>query len=139
MKNIYYLIWVDAMIWARSKNNAKMPWKFYTMMTILYAQGCNLATILLLFATLGVKSSFFCIINFFPGQRLDGMLAGFITLGLPFLILNYFLIFHKKRYFELIKKYGNSYKNGKLYISYVLISPLLFIIPVIIGMLFFDM
>ena len=133
MKNIYYLIWVDAMIWARSKNNAKMPWKFYTMMTILYAQGCNLATILLLFATLGVKSSFFCIINFFPGQRLDGMLAGFITLGLPF------LIFHKKRYFELIKKYGNSYKNGKLYISYVLISPLLFIIPVIIGMLFFDM
>lgn len=137
MKNVYYIVWVDAIILARSKNNTKMPWKFYTMMTILFAQGCNLLTLFMMLALLGINFDFTFDFNIFPGERLDGMLAGFITYGLPFLVLNYFLIFYNQRYFVLIKKYGQYYKNGKLFLIYVLVSPLFFIIPVVMGMVFF--
>jgi hypothetical protein len=57
---------------------------------------------------------------------------------LPFLTLNYFLIFYKEKYNQLVSKY--KYHNGKLFVAYFLSSigilPLYFICAVMIVKIF---
>src|SRR5258706_4244432 len=67
-------------------------------------------------------------------NNLDKFLSFFILYLLLPIILNYFLIFRNNRYEQLIAKY-KSY-NGKLCISYLLLSYFLPFILIFIGWLF---
>jgi hypothetical protein len=68
---------------------------------------------------IGITKSIFKIpVDIFPGTRIDALVSFFISYLLPFLLLNYFLIFYKDKYKELIKLYP-SY-DGKLFLKYFL-------------------
>ncbi len=74
-------------------------------------------------------------IDIFPDENVNAFISGFILYGLPFLILNYLLIFQNKRYEKLLVKYPDY--DGKLFFSFFLFSLFIPLVTVIIGMLIF--
>jgi len=127
MRNIYYEIWVDAIIWEKNTNGKRRNWKPYTLIPISLFQGINILTI-----------CFWChiplFINIHIFKPIDGFLSYSISGLIPFITLNYFIIFYKQRYEILIEKY--KYHNGKLYLWYFLFSIGGFIIPIVVGKIF---
>lgn len=130
--NWYYALWADAIGFEKAKHSQMRNWKPYVLTGIVFCQGLNLGSILLILGT-WTKSSFFLSIDLFPGQMLDGALSGIITLFIPFLIINYLLVFRNRKYDYILEKY--PYNRGKIYISYFVISVALFLLPVLIGFL----
>jgi hypothetical protein len=134
MLNIYYKIWVDAMVFERTKYGQRRNWKIYTLFPISMLQGINLLTVFFLASALTKKNiPIFFVITFFNFKPLNSFLSFSITLFFPFIILNYFLIIYKHKYESLIEKY--KYHNGKLYIGYFLFTIGIVIIPIFIGMI----
>lgn len=131
MKNFYYKIWVDAIVYEKTKYGHMRNWKTYTLIPISVLQGVNLLTIFFWLSTFNLKIDIFLDFDLFPGKMIDGFLSGFITLFLPFILLNWLIIFRGERYENLIKKY--DYKKGKLYLIYFLTTIGVFILPIIIG------
>lgn len=127
MGNMYYKVWVDAIVWEQATNGKRRNWKVYTLLPISLCQGVNLLTI-----CFWCHISIFINIQLFSVKPLNSFLSYSISLLLPFVILNYFIIIYNQRYKSLINKY--KYHNGKLYIWYFLLSIGSFIIPIIIGM-----
>jgi len=128
MENIYYKVWVDAIVWEKATNGKRRNWKFYTLFPISLCQGINLLTI-----CFWLHIPIFINIQFFSVKPLNSLLSSSISLLFPFMILNYFIIIYNQRYENLITKY--KYHNGKLYLWYFLSSVSAFIIPIIIGMI----
>jgi hypothetical protein len=126
MENIYYKIWVDAIVWEKATNGERRNWKLYTLIPISFCQGLNLLTICFWF---GIP--IFINIQLFSIKLPNSLLSYSISLLFPFIILNYFIIIYNQRYENLITKY--KYHNGKLYLWYFLLSVGVFIIPVMIG------
>jgi len=129
--SLYYKIWVDAIVFEKTKHGDMRNWKSFTLIPISILQGINLLTIFFWLVTFDIKLDIFFDFNLFPGGMLDRFLSGFITLFLPFIILNYFLIFKGQKYDVLIKKY--KYQQGKYYLIYFLATILIFIMPIVIG------
>ena len=132
MDNIYYKIWVDAIVWEKTTNGKRRNWKAFTLIPISVFQGINLLTVAFWLSPL-TKFSIFIDITIFKAKALNSFCSAAITLFIPFLLLNYFLIFYNQRYESLIEKY--KYYNGKLYLWYFLFTVGIFIIPIIIGIL----
>lgn len=117
--NLYYKIWVDALVKLRSLPKNEGIWKFYAMAFISMSMAFNLILILFILNDLGIIKGFFKItIDVFPGEKIDGFLSFFISYLLPFLLLNYFLIFYKNKYQELVRVC--PYYEGKLFLKYFL-------------------
>jgi len=125
MLDLYYRIWVDSIVFEKTKNGERRNWKFVTMTVISLLQALNLQTLFLILLMFGIRVNRILEISFFHDRKIDSFLSGFINYMLPFLILNYLLIFRNKRYENLINNY--EYKNGKLMKSYFIISFILFI------------
>ncbi|MDR2475214.1 MAG: hypothetical protein LBD45_05085, partial [Bacteroidales bacterium] len=118
MKNYYYILWADA-INAASKSNQE--WKIILLIIFSVAQGLNLLTILFYVVRIVFdnKMKIFFDFHFLSGTVFNKFFSAFITLFLPFLIINYFLILHKDRYKVLLKKYqGFRYKGGIVFMLY---------------------
>lgn len=67
--------------------------------------------------------------NIIQIKKIDSFLSFFISYMLPFLILNYFFIFYKNKYQNLIKDY--PYSNGKYIKRFIFgagLIPIFFII-----------
>lgn len=126
----YYSLWADAIGFEKAKHGHIRNWKPYVLIGVTFCQGLNLATVLLLMSN-WVKIPFFLPIDFFPGKMIDGAISGIITLFLPLLILNYFLVIRAGRYKKIVRKY--PYRKGKYYIMYFLLSVLMLLLPVLIG------
>ena len=120
--NIYYQIWVDALVKLRSRPQNVRMWKFYGMVFVSAAMALNLWFVtFLLMLHLNYSTIIFPVKTaIFPGTRIDAFISFFISYLLPFLILNYFLIFYKDRYKKLLKRY--RYYDGKLFLWYFLTS-----------------
>ncbi|MXN92273.1 hypothetical protein GR160_13670 [Flavobacterium sp. Sd200] len=127
MFNIYYKIWVDGLLKMKSLPKNKGMWKLYGMTFMSMAMALNI----MLFMTIlqNVLNIHFYNLNLdiFKGTKLDAILSFFILFLAPPLILNYLLIFHKKRYEELFKLYKTY--DGKLYASYLVLS---YFLPVVL-------
>lgn len=115
---IYYKIWVDCIRKARSQPQNKSNWKLFTMIFMSMAMAINLW-----FITFVLMVHFKYSIPFFPlkigvfqGTRIGSFVNFFVSYLLPFLILNYFLIFYKRKYKKLIKVY--PYRKGILFSAY---------------------
>lgn len=136
MINIYYKIWVDAIEFERKNHGESRGLLFYTLVPMSFIQGLNLFGIYLLLSSLEIKFNPFLEIDIFQGELLDKALSGIIALYMPFLILNYILIFSNKRYLQLIEKYGNknsdNKKVGLYYGMYFIFSVLILFIPIIL-------
>jgi hypothetical protein len=131
---IYYKIWVDGITKLRSVPGNKGMWKFYSMVFMSMAMAIMFAFLMAIFQRNILGYSFYFInIDIFPGENLDAFVSGFIRFVLPFLALNYFLIFYKKRYEKLIVRY-KAY-DGKLFLSYFLASIFIPLVVLWIGII----
>lgn len=123
--NLYYKIWVDGILKAKSRPQNRKDWKVYTLIFTSMAMALNLIVIVTIIESHILHKSFYELdFDIFPGTNLDAFMSFFILFLLPPLLLNYLLIFRGNRYEKLIKR-GYKYYNGKLYAGYFLGSLIL--------------
>lgn len=136
MQNWYYKIWADAIVSQQQKRGEHTSWKLYTIVPVSALQGINLFTVFYWMKVIVDRGLLLSMpVGVFDARPLNGFISVLITFFLPFVILNYLLIFYNDRYKILVDKYGSE--NGKLYKKYTLISLGLAVIPVIIKVAFF--
>ncbi len=117
---LYYTIWVDCILRAKSQPQNKNNWRFFTMLFMSMSMALNLWFIsFILMLHLNFSLSIYPFkIDLFPATRIDAFVSFFLSYLLPPLLFNYFLIFHKNKYQELIKIY--PYYEGRLFLKYFL-------------------
>ena len=121
MLKLYYKIWVDTLVKLRSQQQNKGKWKILSFVFISMAMALNFILLISIFQRNILNYTFYSFdLDIFPGTKLDALLKFIILFLLPVVTVNYFLIFHNKKYEYLIQKY-KSY-NGKLGIIYLLTS-----------------
>ena len=118
---LYYEIWVDCILRAKSQHQNKKNWKLFTMIFMGMAMSLNFIIILFFLSDLGITNKIFSIkINFLESSKLNSILGFIVSYFLPVTLINYFLIFYNRRYEKLIEKY--KYHNGKYIGLYLLVS-----------------
>ena len=136
MLGVYYRIWVDCIQRAkRQASNNKESWQTITMIFMTLSMSANFILIMTVLEKSVFQTYFYKIdVSFLP-TRINNVLAYLFLFILPCFVVNYLLIFRKKRYQKLLLKYPNY--NGKLFLAYFLSSMLLPIILLWIGIVFF--
>ena len=120
--DLYYKIWVDGLKKLRSIPSNKNMWKFYAMVFISMAMAINFMLLVAILERNIFRTNFYHLeIQVFPRTKIDSFLSFFILFFAPCGLINYFLIFRKRRYEILFKKYQITY-NGKLCVAYMMIS-----------------
>jgi hypothetical protein len=118
MLKLYYKIWADAMV----------------PMSLL--MGINLLTFFIWMKKLvNHYLPLYFPVNIFNATLINDFIAIVLTLFVPFLLLNYLLIFTNDRYKDILTRFGSQ--GGKLYRKYILITFGVFAIPLIIQVMFF--
>lgn len=124
MKNIYYIIWADIILTAKKNGNFTDKWKDFNYVLPIF-QGMNLGSLTVLIKVIfDIGIPLFFNLNLFSNRILNDFGSGFLSLFLPFYLMNYFLIIRKNRYEKIIDNY-KSY-NGKFLFNYILISIVVF-------------
>lgn len=129
MKNLYYSIWVDAIVNIEKNPKHRKDWKFFSMVYMTLLNALNLGAVLILIAYIFKFKVIWVRFSIFPGTMLNSFAAFIVQFAMPFILLNYFLIFYNKKYCELIKRYSDN--KGKLFAAYLLSSIGLFIACII--------
>jgi len=135
IKRLYFEIFADALE-AASKNKEALfgpkEQRFYTLLIFSLAQGLNVALLLLIISKFIRLNNIFLLINVFPGNYLDTAISGFVSLVLPFLIINYLMVFQNMTYL----KYKNNRKiksKGWALMIYFIGSAGAFILYLVVG------
>lgn len=105
MKNIYYLIWSDSILSFKKFHPEKTEWKIAIFLLNTWINALNLWIIFIWLKYFNVINIKLLKIDFFPGVMLDKFIAFTVIFALPFGVLNYFLIFYKGRYNQIIERY----------------------------------
>lgn len=128
MKNLYFALWVDAIVNAKSYKMKTSGWKSSTLWLLTTINVLNVMLVLLWLDFFQLyKHNFF--FNFHSDSFSVGLIEIFLNVFAPIGIVNYFFIFFKDRYKRLIAKH--THYNGKLALYYTLISIFLIVITVI--------
>lgn len=118
---LYYMIWVDALLYQKSIPANREIWKFMATVGITLGMFIDLITIIAIlernFINLGIWNIH---LNISPWPKINILITSFTFFFLPPLLLNYILIFRNKKYEKLFELY--PYNNGKLCKKYILIS-----------------
>jgi hypothetical protein len=135
IKRLYYEVFADAIEAAANNKDAlygPKEQRFYTILIFSTAQSLNLLLILFIISSFTNIGNIFFKLNFFPGTYLDNALSGFITLGLPFLIINYLLVLHSKTYLKYTENRKIKTKGWALMI-YFICSAMAFTLYMVMG------
>lgn len=136
MLGLYYKIWVDAIAATRAKRAEAGSWKLYTIVPMSALEGINLLTLFLWMKTIvNHRLPLVLPVNIFHYRLINDFISIVVTLFVPFVILNYLLIFSNDRYQRILKQYAAD--GGNLYKKYALISLGLLVIPLLIVTLYF--
>ena len=103
MKNIYYMIWADAIL-SFKKHHPNKEWKFKLFIQVTWIHALNFWVIFIWLKFFNILHIPLISIDVFPGELLNDFFAFTIEFALPFGILNYFLIFYNNRYEKIIQK-----------------------------------
>lgn len=88
--NLYFKIWVDAIIKIRKNPLRKEDWKWIVQIYMAIAMALNLMFLLAILQRNIFNFSFYDIeINLFSSKILNDFLSGFILFFLPFLLINF--------------------------------------------------
>lgn len=136
MLGLYYKIWVDAIVTTKAKRSESGNWKLYTIAFMSLIMGVNLFTFFVIMKSLVNRNlPLFLPVTIFYNLLINAFISIVLTFFVPFVILNYLLIFNNDRYKKLITKYKST--GGKLYRRYALLSLGILIIPALIVILYF--
>ena len=139
-QNFYFRIWANTIKYFL-QNNQKLKsrnWKLYLLLltSAIYSSGIAAFELLLriIFRNNEIMLFLDIDISIFPLQSLNTAVATFIVIGLPIILINYFLIFYKDHYKKLIEDCENmDRKHILLFYLYVIWS--FFIVAIIHGIL----
>lgn len=139
-QNFYFRIWANTIRYFL-QNNQKLKnknWELYLLLltSAIYSSGIAALELLLriIFRNNEIMLFLDIDISIFPLQSLNNAVATFIVLGLPIILINYFLIFYKDHYKKLIEDCENmDRKHVLLFYLYVIWS--FFIVAIIHGIL----
>jgi hypothetical protein len=135
MIGLYYRIWVDCIKRAKSLPANKYNWHVASLVFMSMAMTFNFALFMVILQT-NILGHYFYKLNIsFLSKYLSNVVSFLFLFVLPVGIVNYLLIFRKKRYKMLMKKY--PYYNGKLFVIYLTISLLLPVVLLWIGIIVF--
>lgn len=116
------MVWSDAINYERIKNGGADGWEIMTFSYMSFFVGLNFAAIISLIHFLtGIPLDKFTI-NFgtmFTGA-ISSLLWSIVNLYIPAMLLNFFLVFYKKRYEHILRVY--SFQNGKILVIYLCLS-----------------
>lgn len=130
MKKRYYGFWVRVILNAKKNKSNGEVWKFPLFVVITTINSLNIVVIDLWLRIFNID-----IFNDFnygitSGTIIDNLAIFTIKYSTPFILFNYFLIFHKRRYEMLIEKYPPD--NSKYPIIYLILSIVICFISLII-------
>ncbi|KAF0233018.1 MAG: hypothetical protein FD181_3822 [Prolixibacteraceae bacterium] len=111
MKNIYYLFWVDSILSIKRYHPEKTDWKISVFLLNTWINALNLWIIFIWLKFFNILNFSLLSINVFPGTMLNKFIAFSIIFAFPIGVLNYFFIFHKNRFKQLIEKYPTPPKK----------------------------
>lgn len=135
MLSVYYKIWIDAIKFTQTKTGKTGNWMLATIIPISIFQGINLLTILLWLRAFSKKELLVIFpLHIFNVGPVNSFISVIVTYFVPFVILNYLLIFYNRKYNELMKRYRA--RNGKRYLGYALISIGICVAPMILKRIF---
>lgn len=130
---LYYKIWTDCILRAKSIRTNKQNWRQMTMIFMTLSMTLNFMLIMTILQKHILDNYFYHLDFDILPQRLSNVLSFILLFVCPATIINYLLIFRNDRYKELIKKY--RYHDGKLFLTYFLISMLLPLTLLIVGVI----
>lgn len=135
IKRLYYEVFADAIQAAANNKDALYGPKeqqFYTLLIFSLAQYLNFSLMMLILTGLGINMNLYLHLNIFPGKIIDGFLSGFVSLVFPLMLINYFLVFHKKTYLKY--KVNRKIKTkGWALMIYFMGSAMAFILYIVAG------
>jgi hypothetical protein len=134
--NIYYKIWADAISQARNGKTRGNAWKLMPLIAMSVLMGLNLLALFLLLHALNRSLLLLFPVHIFETTGFNTGISVLLTYFLPFVVLNYLLVFVNNRYDGIVQRYHS--KNTKLYRNYALISLGLVGIPVLLKVVFFS-
>lgn len=135
MLNTYYRIWVDAITQERSKKGDNGSWKAFTIIPISLLMGVNLLTLIFILRLLTHGSVPIVVpLDIFRYRAVNTFIAGAFTFFIPFLVLNYLLVFYNERYQKLQNLYRSN--EGKSYRNYFFISVGVIVVPLLLKIIF---
>ena len=105
MKNLYYMIWADAVFSFKKYHPKRKDWKSAIFLQMTWIHAMNLWILILWLKFFNVLTIPLIKINVFPGNLLDDFFSFTIEFALPIGILNYFLIFYHNKYEKITQKY----------------------------------
>lgn len=117
----------------RLQERNKDTWKEKSIFSISIAMTLNFLLFMAILQRNILGYSFYHINISSLSDRYNNLLTILILFFSPCVIVNYLLVFRKKRYEELIKKY--PYRNGRLAATYILISMFLPVILLFMGII----
>lgn len=135
MLSLYYKIWVDCIQRAKRQSANKESWQTITMIFMTLSMSANFVLIMTILERHVFHIYVYKIDFSFLPTRINNLLAYLFLFILPCVVINYLLIFRNKRYEKLLPKY--RYYDGKLFLTYFLISMLLPIVLLWVGIIFF--
>lgn len=120
MLRLYYKIWVSAIISAKASKAEAGSWKLFTLGPVSLLQGINLFTVFVWMKSLvNHRLPLFLPVNIFNYRLINDCISVVTTFFIPFVILNYLLIFSNNQYKDLLKKLpgktGNYIKGTRGY------------------------
>jgi len=133
---LYYRIWMDCITRLRSQEVNKNNWKSKSSIMMTVALSFNFLFFMAILQRNILGVVFYEIEVPFLSQYFNNIISGVILFILPIISINYILIFYGNRYERLAKKY--PYYNGKLFITYFLISMFTPIIVLLIGIIIYQ-
>lgn len=100
--------------------------KYSLLLLVSFVNSLNISVIFLLLQLFQITNIRYQNIITSSDERFNGAITYFLIFYLPFIVINYLLIFRNNRYLELLKKYSTpKYKYGNVYILGVLSISLL--------------
>lgn len=104
MLELYYRIWVDAIKRAKSRPENKENWPLGTMVFMSLSMTLNLLLIMTILQKHILNKYFYHIELHFLPKYVSNVVSFTALFILPCILLNYFLIFYRRRYEKLIKR-----------------------------------
>lgn len=136
MLTLYYRIWADAIIAGRARRANGGSWKLFTIVPMSLLEGVNLFTLFLWMKVLVNRNLPLVLpVDIFNNRIINGAVSILVTFFIPFVLLNYLVLFVNNNYEFVLKKYHGE--KGRLYKKYALISLGVLLVPIIIVALYF--
>jgi hypothetical protein len=99
MFTLYYKIWADAIALEKAKKGRQTSWQLFSLTSMSILQGINLLALLLLLRALsGGDLLILFPMHIFRYAGLNTGISVILTYFVPFVIINYLLIFYNNKY-----------------------------------------